>query len=123
MLKQMVEGDPGMPCLLPYRPRWLGKRWVCKGSNSDADAIRQSVCEPIHSRAASGTEMEAEFSSVLSVADIGGAKAIRADIGSSEKSGYTKRCAGASLTFEAMTGDDNGGIGNHFSLERSTATA
>ena len=67
--------------------------------------------------------MEAEFSSLLSVANIGGARAIRADIGFLEKRGCTKRSAGASLTFDAMTGDDRDRIGTRFSLERSTATA
>jgi hypothetical protein len=54
---------------------------------------------------------------------MGGAKAIRADIGFSERSGYIKRCAGTPLTFLAMTGADEDRIGNRFSLERSTATA
>ena len=95
-----------MPCLLPYRPRWLGERRVGKRSNSYADEIGPKVCEPVHGRAASGTEMEAEFSSLLSVANIGDARAIRADIGFLVKRGCTKRSAGASLTFDAMTGGD-----------------
>jgi hypothetical protein len=109
--------------LLPYRPPWLGERRVGKRSNSYADEIGAEVCEPIHGRAASGAEMKAEFSSHPPAANIRGARAVRAHIGFSEISGYTKRCARAPLTFDAMTGDDEDWIGNHFSLERSAATA
>jgi hypothetical protein len=119
----MVESDPGMPCLLPYRPHRLGERRVGKSSNSYADAIRKPVREPIYGRAASRTKVKADFSSLPSIANIGSARAIRADIPFPKVSGYAKRCASAPLTFDAMTGANEDRIGNRFSLERSAATA
>src|SRR4051812_14471447 len=119
----MLEGNPGMPRLLPNRICRSGEGGIGKRSERNGDVVRPGIGARVHARTASRAEINADFAALLAVADVFLACSFRADLVLQEIYAYSERRTGAPLTFLAMTGGDNRWLARGFDAQRAAAAA